>query len=206
MNKKLVLLGATMLLTAASASAQKRVTGRVLDTDGQPIIGATVRVAGHKGVAVTDGEGRFQLQNVPASAQHLRITYIGKEEQTVSISGNVRVVLKDNDNTLDEAIVVGYGKVKKGDFTGSVTAVKGDQLEKVQVSNVTKALEGMIPGLQTTSATGQPGSGASIYVRGIGSISANTAPLIILDGTPYEGAMSSINPMDIESINLQKDA
>ena len=206
MNKKLVLLGATMLLTAASASAQKRVTGRVLDTDGQPIIGATVRVAGHKGVAVTDGEGRFQLQNVPASAQHLRITYIGKEEQTVSISGNVRVVLKDNDNTLDEAIVVGYGKVKKGDFTGSVTAVKGDQLEKVQVSNVTKALEGMIPGLQTTSSTGQPGSSASIFVRGIGSISANTEPLIILDGTPYEGAMSSINPMDIESINLQKDA
>lgn len=206
MNKKLVLLGATLLMTAATASAQKRVTGRVVDTDGEPIIGATIRVAGHKAVTTTDNEGRFSFKDVPASAQHLRVTYIGKEEQTVSIAGNVKVVLRDNDVALDEAVVIGYGKAKKGDFTGSVAAVKGDQLQKVQVSNVTKALEGVIPGLQTTSATGQPGSSATMYVRGIGSISASQSPLIILDGAPYEGALSSINPMDIESINLQKDA
>lgn len=206
MNKKLVLLGATLLLTAASATAQKRVTGRVLDADGQPIVGATVRVAGHKNVALTDDEGNFTFTNVPASAKHLQITYIGKEAQTVSIAGNVKVVMTDNDQMLDEAVVVGYGKVKKGDFTGSVAAVKGDQLQKVQVSNVSKALEGVLPGLQLTSSTGQPGSAASMFVRGIGSLSANTAPLIILDGAPYEGSLNSINSMDIESINLQKDA
>lgn len=206
MNKKLVLLGATLLLTAASASAQTRVTGRVFDADGQPVVGATVRVEGHKGVAATDAEGRFVLNNVPASAKHLRVTYIGKEEQTVSIAGNVRVVLKDNDHTFDEAVVVGYGRVKKGDFTGSVSAVKGEAIKNMQVSNISKALEGSMPGLQLTSSTGQPGSSANIYVRGIGSINASKQPLIILDGAPYEGSLNSINSLDIESINLQKDA
>ena len=206
MNKKLVLMGAALLMTAATASAQKRVTGRVLDTDGQPVAGASVRVEGHKGVTVTDANGNFTLQNVPSSATKLRINYIGKKAQTISIAGNVKVVLADNDNELEEAVVVGYGKVKKGDFTGSVSAIKGKSLEKLQVSNVTKALEGVMPGIQLTSATGQPGSSANIYLRGIGSINAETQPLIIVDGAPYEGSLNSINPNDIESINVQKDA
>ncbi len=206
MNKKLVLLGAALLMTVASVSAQKRVTGRVVGTDGEPIVGAAVRVEGGKGVATTDANGNFTLNNVSASAKGLKVTYIGKEAQRVAISANVKVVLKDDDQTLDEAVVIGYGTVKKGNFTGSVAAVKGKELEKLQVSNVSKALEGVIPGVQTTSSTGQPGSAAAIYVRGIGSISANTQPLIILDGAPYEGSLNSINPQDILSINLQKDA
>lgn len=206
MNKKLVLMGAALLMTAATASAQKRVTGRVLDTNGEPVVGASVRVEGHKGATITDAKGNFTLSNVPSSATKLKVNYIGKVAQTVSISGNVKVVLADNDNELEEAVVVGYGKVKKGDFTGSVSAVKGAQITKMQSSNVTKALEGVMPGLQLTSSTGQPGSSASIYVRGIGSITASTAPLIIVDGAPYEGSLNSINPNDIESINLQKDA
>ena len=206
MNKKLVLMGAALLMTAATASAQKRVTGRVLDTNGEPVVGASVRVEGHKGATITDAKGNFVLSNVPSSATKLKVNYIGKVAQTVSISGNVKVVLADNDNELEEAVVVGYGKVKKGDFTGSVSAVKGAQITKMQSSNVTKALEGVMPGLQLTSSTGQPGSSASIYVRGIGSITASTAPLIIVDGAPYEGSLNSINPNDIESINLQKDA
>jgi len=206
MNKKLVLLGTALLLCAGPASAQKRVTGRVLDSAGQPVEGASVRVEGGKGVAITDEKGNFTLQSVPASAKHLKVTYIGKLPQTVSIAGNVRVVMQDNENMLDEAIVVGYGTVKKGDFTGSVSAVKGKELEKLQVSNVSKALEGAMPGVQLTSSTGQPGSRANIYVRGIGSINANSAPLIIVDGAPYEGSLNTLNPNDIESINLQKDA
>ncbi len=206
MNKKLVLMGAALLMTTATASAQKRVTGRVLDTNGEPVAGASVRVEGHKGVTVTDSQGNFTLNGVPSSATKLRINYIGKKAQTISIAGNVKVVLADNDNELEEAVVVGYGKVKKGDFTGSVSAIKGKALEKLQVSNVTKALEGVMPGIQLTSATGQPGSSANIYLRGIGSINAETQPLIIVDGAPYEGSLNSINPNDIESINVQKDA
>ena len=206
MNKKLVLMGAALLMTAATASAQKRVTGRVLDTDGQPVAGASVRVEGHKGVTVTDANGNFTLQNVPSSATKLRINYIGKKAQTISIAGNVKVVLADNDNELEEAVVVGYGKVKKGDFTGSVAAIKGKDLQKMQSSNVTKSLEGVMPGVQLTSTTGQPGSSANIYLRGIGSINASSEPLIIVDGAPYEGSLNSINPNDIESINVQKDA
>ncbi len=205
MNKKLVLLGVALLLTAG-VSAQKRVTGRVVDADGEPLIGASVRVEGGKGVAVTDANGRFTLTNVPASAKQLKVTSIGKVAQTVSIAGNINVVLQDDENAFDEAVVIGYGTVKKGDFTGSVSAVKGKDLEKLQVSDISKALEGVMPGIQLTSSEGQPGSSANIYVRGIGSINANSQPLIILDGAPYEGSLNSINPMDIQSINLQKDA
>ena len=206
MNKKLVLLGTAALLTAATASAQKRVTGRVVDAEGQPVVGATVRVEGSHMIVRTDDGGRFVLQNVPSSARRLKVSYIGKQAQTVSIAGNVNVTLADDDNVLDEAVVVGYGKVKKGDFTGSVSAVKGEEIKKLQVSNISKALEGLMPGVQISSSTGQPGSAASIYVRGIGSISANSAPLIILDGAPFEGSLNQINPADIESLNLQKDA
>ena len=206
MNKKLVLLGAAVLLTGGSMFAQKRVTGRVADADGNPIVGASVRFEGQKGVVLTDDNGRFTLTNVPASAKRIRVSYIGKETKTVSVAGNLDVTLEDNDHSLDEAVVIGYGKVKKGDFTGSVSAVKGEKIQKMQVSNLSKALEGVLPGVQLSSNTGQPGESAAIYVRGIGSINANKQPLIILDGAPYEGSLNSINPADIESINLQKDA
>lgn len=205
-KRKLTLLGAGLLLTAVTASAQSRVTGRVVDADGQPVMGARVQLQGHKGATSTDAQGRFVLDGVPSSVKKIVVSYIGKEKQTVSISSNMNVVLKDNDRSLDEAVVVGYGRVKKGDFTGSVAALKGDKIKSFQVSNLSKALEGALPGIQLTSSTGQPGSSASIYVRGIGSINANSAPLIILDGAPYEGSLNSINSLDIESINLQKDA
>ena len=204
MNKKLMLMGAALLMTATTASAQKLVSGRVTDSHGEPVMGATVRVAGTSVTTTTDANGYFKLKSVPASAKKLTVSYIGMNTATVNVAGNVQVVLKDND--LQEVVVVGYGTAKKGSFTGSVSAIKGAQLQKLQVSNVTKALEGIMPGIQTTSSTGQPGSSATIYVRGIGSISASSAPLIILDGAPYEGSLNSINPADIETINLQKDA
>ncbi len=205
MNKKLLLLGTCLLMGAGTVSAQKRVTGRVVDASGHPVIHARVQVEGSKIVTVTDDNGNFTFPSLPASAKKLRVTYLGMKPQTVSVAGNVQVTLED-DNMLEEAVVVGYGTVKKGDFTGSVSAVKGKDLEKLQVSNVSKALEGMMPGVQITASTGQPGSAAAIYVRGIGSISANSAPLIIVDGAPYEGSLNTLNQADIESINLQKDA
>lgn len=206
MNKKLVLLGATLLLTAAGASAQKRVTGRVVDAQGEPVVGATVRVEGHKVVVTTDDNGRFTLNSVPSSAKHLLVTYIGKESQSVSIAGNVNVVMKEAENSFDEAIVVAYGTAKKSAFTGSASQIKGEKIEQRVTSNVTNALSGQMAGVQTITSSGQPGSGATIRIRGIGSMASSKSPLIIVDGMPYDGALSSINPMDIESISVQKDA
>ena len=206
MNKKLVLLGACALLGAATASAQKRVTGRVLDSAGHPVEGASVRVEGGRGVAVTDEMGNFTLKDVPASAKHLKVTYIGKQTQTVSIAGNVKVVMPDNENVLDEAMVVAYGTAKKSSFTGSAAQIKSEKIEQRVTSNITNALTGQMPGVQTFNASGAPGSSASIRIRGIGSMSSSNSPLIIVDGMPYDGTISSINPMDIESLSVLKDA
>ena len=206
MNKKLVLLGATLLLTAAGASAQKRVTGRVVDAQGEPVVGATVRVEGHKVVVTTDDNGRFTLNSVPSSAKHLLVTYIGKESQSVSIAGNVNVVMKEAENSFDEAIVVAYGTAKKSAFTGSASQIKGEKIEQRVTANVTNALSGQMAGVQTFTSSGKPGSGSTIRIRGIGSMASSNSPLIIVDGMPYDGDLSSINPMDIESISVQKDA
>lgn len=206
MNKKLVLLSTCLLVGAGTAMAQTRVTGRVVDTDGQPVIGAHVKVSGTKLVTVTDDNGRFSFASVPASAKTLSASYIGMKPETVSVAGNVSIVLKEDENLLDEAMAIGYGTVKKGDFTGSVSAIKGKELEKMQVSNVSKALEGQLPGVQLVQSSGRPGSEASILVRGIGSLASTVTPLIVVDGTPYEGSLNSLNSQDIESINILKDA
>lgn len=185
--------------------AQKRVTGNVTDADGAPVIGATIKVNGTKVAAVTDAEGKFVLPNVPASAKTLSVSYIGMKTQEVSVSNNVSVVLAFEDELLDEAIVVAYGVAKKGSFTGSVSQMKAKDLQKMQVSNVSKGLEGQMAGVQITSASGQPGSQASINIRGIGSINSSS-PLIVLDGVPYDGSLNSINQADIETMSVQKDA
>ena len=205
MDKKLMLLLVGLLFGAVTLMAQKRVTGSVTDTDGAPVIGATIKVDGSKVAAVTDADGKFVLPNVPASAKSLSVSCIGMKTQKVSVSGNVAVVLSYDDELLDEAIVVAYGVAKKGSFTGSVSQMKAKDLQKMQVANVSKGLEGQMAGVQITSASGQPGSQASINIRGIGSINSS-APLIILDGVPYDGNLNSINQADIETMSVQKDA
>ncbi len=205
MDKKLMLLLVGLLFGAVTLMAQKRVTGNVTDADGAPVIGATIKVNGTKVAAVTDAEGKFVLPNVPASAKTLSVSYIGMKTQEVSVSNNVTVVLAFEDELLDEAIVVAYGVAKKGSFTGSVSQMKAKDLQKMQVSNVSKGLEGQMAGVQITSASGQPGSQASINIRGIGSINS-ASPLIVLDGVPYDGSLNSINQADIETMSVQKDA
>ena len=211
MNKKLVLLGAAMLLSASTASAQKRVTGRVVDASGQPVVGASVRVEGHQAVATTGDDGRFVLQNVPSSARHLRVSYIGKQAQTVSIAGNVNVTLADNDNILDEAVVVGYGTAQKvGTVVGSVKQVSSDKMADKPSANVADALQGKVAGLQIFNNSGDVGqslSNMSIRLRGVGSLSASNTPLIIVDGAPVSTSMlAMLNDKDIESVTTLKDA
>ena len=205
MDKKLMLLLASFFFGVVTLMAQKRVTGNVTDADGAPVIGATIKVNGTKVAAVTDAEGKFVLPNVPASAKTLSVSYIGMKTQEVSVSNNVAVVLAYEDELLDEAIVVAYGVAKKGSFTGSVSQMKAKDLQKMQVANVSKGLEGQMAGVQITSSTGQPGAQASINIRGIGSINS-ASPLIVLDGVPYDGSLNSINQADIETMSVQKDA
>ncbi len=128
------------------------------------------------------------------------------QTQEIAIKSNVRVLLKADSEMLDEVIVVAYGTAKKSSFTGSVSNVSGDKIAKMQTSNVSKSLEGAMAGVQISQSSGQPGSSADIYVRGIGSISANRKALIVVDGVPYEGNLNQIAPGDIESMTVLKDA
>ena len=141
-----------------------------------------------------------------SSAKTLVISFIGMATQEVAIKPNLNITLKPDTETLEEVVVVAYGTAKKSSFTGSAATIKADKITKQQNSNVSKALEGAVSGVQITSSTGQPGSEASIFVRGIGSISASKKPLIVVDGVPYEGSLNSINNADIESMTILKDA
>lgn len=208
MNKKLVLMGAGLLLTAATASAQKLVTGHVTDAQGQPVMGATVRVPGTKVITTTDANGNFKLSGVPASAKKLMVSYIGMNTATVSVAGNVQVVLKDNE--LGEAVVIGYGTAKKvGTVVGSVKKVGGSVVENKPATNVADALQGQVAGLNIANNSGDVGTtqNITINVRGVGSLSASSEPLIVVDGVPAGAAMlSMLGPSDIESITTLKDA
>lgn len=208
MNKKSVLLGAGLFLSAATALAQQVVTGKVVDSQGEPVMGATVRVHGTKITTTTDVDGNFKLNNVPASAKKIAVSFIGMQAQTVSVAGNVQVVLKDNE--LGEAVVVGYGSAKKvGTLVGSVKKVGSDVIAGKPSVNVADALQGQVAGMQVNSNSGDAGAAGdmSIVVRGNGSLTASNSPLIVVDGSPAGGVMlSMLSSSDIESVTTLKDA
>lgn len=206
MNKKSVTLGVALLMSGV-AMAQTAVLGHVSDSEGTPIVNAAVRI-GTRTVALTDGKGNFSLAKVPAGTKTLTVAYVGMKPRTMEISknGTMNVVLEWDDSNLNEAIVVAYGTAKKASFTGSAATMSAQKLENRQVSDVSRALNGTVAGVQTTSNNGQPGTSATIRVRGFGSINATMSPLIVLDGVPYDGDISSINPNDIENVSVLKDA
>lgn len=205
--RKFVLLIMIVLSAGALALAQnKRISGTVKGVDGKPIAGATVLVEGTSIGTITNAEGRFSVQ-APADGT-LVVSFIGYASKSVNIAGKTRldIALKEDTHAIDDVIVVAYGTAKKESFTGSVAVVKGEELEHRKVSNVTKALDGLAPGVQVTSGSGQPGSGTTVAIRGFGSINASSTPLYVVDGIPYDGVISAINPDDIASISILKDA
>lgn len=205
MVKRLTMLLAGLFITIGVALAQSQVSGTVTDENGEPIVGAAIRVVGTKTGTVTDGNGRFVL-SAPANSQ-LEITYIGMLPKKVKAGQNVKVVLSTNNTQLDEVMVVAYGTQKKSAFTGSAAVVKSEDLAKHITTNVTDALVGTVSGLQMRGGTGQPGSGTgAMNIRGISSMYAGTEPLIIVDGAPYPASLSNISPNDIESVTVLKDA
>ena len=203
-----MLLMAVLVMGIGLATAQvQTVTGTVTsEEDGLPIVGASVTVKGTQLGTATDMDGHFTIANVPASAKSIVVSYIGMDTQELHITKNMKIKMSSNSQSLDEVMVVAYGTAKKSSFTGAASTVKGDKIQKLQVSNISKALEGSVAGLQTASSSGTPGSSSSIIIRGLGSISSSQSPLIVVDGVPYEGSLNSISTQDIESLTVLKDA
>ena len=206
MEKRLMMFFAACFLFVGSVLAQTKVNGTVVSQDdGQPVVGASVLVVGTNIGTVTNANGQFTL-TVPQGKSTLRITYVGMEPLEVSARPNMRILLTNDNKSLDEVIVVAYGTSKKSSFTGSAENIQSEKLELRPISNLAKGLEGNASGVQVTSSSGQPGSDPAIRIRGFGSINASSSPLYVVDGIPYDGALSSINPSDIESMSVLKDA
>ena len=206
MKERLTMFMISLFLFAGSALAQTKVSGTVLSQeDGQPIIGAAVKVDGTSTGMLTDVNGRFSL-TMPEGKNQITVSYLGYESQTVKAKNGMRVFLKSDVAALDEVVVVAYGKATKGTYTGSAGVMKADKIEKLQVSDVSRALSGQVAGVQVTSNNGQPGTKATIRVRGVGSINAESDPLIVVDGVPFDGDLSSIATQDIENLTVLKDA
>ncbi len=207
MVRKLVLSLIAVMGAIVLAGAQTRqVSGTVKDAEGKPLIGVSVIAKGTNRGTTTGVNGSYQIE--VASNGTLTFTYVGYRSEDVDVTGRtaIDVVLHEDTQLVENVIVVAYGTAKKESFTGSAAVVKPENLEKRVVSNVTKALEGQVAGVQTTSGSGQPGSGATISIRGFGSITADSSPLYVVDGVAYGGSINAINPEDIESITVLKDA
>ena len=199
--KKLFMLLIAICAISLGMSAQQVVRGQVTDPNGEPLIGATVQPVGGGNGAATDVNGEFSL-SVPFNVKTLKVSYVGYKTQELPIQPNMAITMSDNGTALDEVMVVAYGTAKKTSYTGSAEAVTNKKLELRPVTDATKALEGNVAGLQVTSASGQPGSSPNIQIRGYGSINAYSTPLYVVDGAPFDGSLSSINPSDIESMTV----
>ena len=207
----------SILLIPAStyAQTQRTVTGTVIDETGEALIGATVKVVGEPTGAVTDIDGHYTVK-VPAAAKQLTFSYVGYNSLTLDITSDVmNVTLKVNSKELDEVVVIGYGVRKKDDLTGSVSTVSEKDFNKGVISSPEELVNGKIAGVQIVNSGGSPTAGSTIRVRGGASLNASNDPLIVLDGVPMEvggsvsgsgNFLSMINPNDIESMTILKDA
>ncbi len=201
MKQKLLLILACVALLPGIAMALT-VKGLVVDETGEPVAGATIRCEGSQSGTATDLDGQFTL-DVPETAKNLIVSFVGMITQNVAVKPQVRVVLKENANNLDEVVVIGYGQVKKKDVLGSITTVKEKDLQDRTTGNVLEAMRGLTSGVKITNS-GQAGSSPSMVIRGLGSLTNNT-PLFIIDGA-YAGNELGVNVEDIESIQVLKDA
>ena len=186
--------------------AEQQASGVVVDGNGEPVIGASIQAKGSTQGTISDYDGKFEL-SVPESVKTLVVSFVGMSTKEVAVGKNLRVVLTENTEVIQEVVVTGYGTVAKGAYAGSAQAVKAEDIEKKNPSDITKALSGEVAGVQVVNSSGQPGTVAGIRIRGIGSISANSSPLYVVDGIPLDaGSISSIDPGDIASTTILKDA
>ena len=193
-----------LCLFPLGAMAQGLVKGTVNDEAGEPVIGATVKVQGTNEGAITDFNGNFSVQ--AASNATLVISYVGYVTQQVNVGGksNIAITLVEDNTTLNDVVVIGYGTMKKKLVTGATVQVKGDEIAKLNTTNALEAMQSSTPGVQITQSSSQPGKGYKVYIRGIGT-TGNSAPLYVIDGVAG-GNLDGINPNDIETIDVLKDA
>ena len=203
LQKPLAILS-MLCLFSLGAMAQGTVKGTVIDEAGEAIIGASVQVQGAKTGAVTDFNGNFSVQ--ASSNATLIISYVGYVTETVNVQGrsDIKVTLKEDVTTLNDVVVIGYGVQKKKLVTGATVQVKGEDIAKLNTTNALEAMQSSTPGVQITQSSTQPGKGYKVYIRGIGT-TGNSAPLYVIDGVAG-GSLDDINPADIETIDVLKDA
>mgnify|MGYP003574962245 FL=1 len=215
-----------LFVTAQCFAQDKKLTGKLVGENGTPLAGASVSIKNTKVSTVTDGNGNFNI-TAPANAQTIVFSFLGMEEQQVAIGNNTNfnIRLKDNSTTLSNVIIVGYGTIKKSDLTGSVARLEREEFIRDAPTNILQAMQGKIAGVNVTQNDGAPGAGLSIRIRGSNSFLGGTEPLYVIDGVPFNNsssgstpmsigddekqtlnAMSFINPDDIESIDILKDA
>ena len=187
---------------APASAPQSRVTGQIVDVNGEPLIGANVTTLDSKAGTVTDIDGRFSI-DVPQGTQ-LQVSFIGYVSQKLKAGNNMKIVLKEDYQDLEETVVIGYGAVKKRDLTGAVASVKSEEIVKTPTTNVMEALQGQVAGFDITRSTGEVGAAMNMTLRGNRSIYGNNAPLFIIDG--MEGSYDELNTNDIASVEVLKDA
>ena len=187
----------------AAVQQTRQATGHVTDSQG-PLIGATVMEKGTNNGTVTDFDGNFTLNVKPGAT--LVISYVGYESQEVKAGDNVRVNLKEDGHVVNEVVVIGYGTQRREAVTGSVANIGGEKLNQIAASNAAQALQGRVAGVLMTQTSSKPGAEMQIRIRGQRSLSASNDPLIVLDGIPFMGQLSDINPADIKSMDILKDA
>ena len=205
MKKRLMMALACLLLSLGTVLAQNQIKGSVISSeDGQPVVGATIKVVGTNNGTVTDANGQFSLSVRNGAA--LEVSYVGMTTKRVNAASNMKITLDADHQVLDEVMVVAYGTTKRSAFTGAAAEIKSTDISAHVTSTATNALIGKVAGVQAVSSSGAPGSAPTITIRGIGSYAASSQPLYVIDGVPMEQGLATINPQDIESMSVLKDA
>lgn len=210
MNRYLFLIFMLCAIATEAYSQVRSISGRVLDTNGEPVIGANITIKGKSGGTISDIDGKFVLQASQNGKETLSVSFIGMTSQEVTLTNAkfYEIILKEDAHQLEQVVVVGYGTMKKSDLTGSVESIKADELNMGAATNMSQMLQGRIPGLYVSSHNQDPGATNEIMLRGVGSLSGSSDPLIVVDGFPASDAsiLNTINPNDIEQIDVLKDA
>ncbi|PRD46435.1 SusC/RagA family TonB-linked outer membrane protein [Sphingobacterium haloxyli] len=207
-QKLLSLIFVLTCLIGVSFAQSRQVSGRVTSAkEGSPVGGVSVAVVGTSTATQTNENGDYTIE-VPNAGASLIFSYVGFLSQRINVNGQtvIDIQLESDETELDEVVVVAYGTARKSEVTGSIATIGSDDLEKRTVTNISNALAGMAPGISVSSGNGQPGSGANVRLRGIGSMNASSEPLYVVDGAPFDGNIGDIMGADIESISILKDA
>ena len=222
MGKRELLVSLASIVCAATVSAQSRqITGTIVSENGEPVVGASIVVVGTKTGTVSDIDGKFSFNNIPVKATQVRISYLGMQVKVATIKPDMKITMYEENNQLGDVLVVAYGTAKKASYAGSASMIKSAEIADRPSTSFENALAGKVAGLQVTSSSGQAGSAPSLQIRGIGSMNAGSSPLYVIDGVPVmsgdvgqmsdytystNNIMNSLNPDDIESVSVLKDA